>query len=438
MGAGALAQDGTVLFNSSQQPSRFAWASSDSAVAGFDEDTVLTNGATAQRVRGMNPGTATITATSHGLTGTMTVTVADRARPLWSTFLGAGAVGSPVAVGADGTIYVGTDHHATGRSTWHALSSSGSLLWTVDLPLTWRSHPAIGEDGTLYFTGGSAVSSENTLTALDRGGAELWTVAGFEIINSAPVISPDGSIIVAAGHHVHAVAPDGTVRWTYRAAGRVFKYSAPAVSSDGTIYVGGYDNRLHAINPDGSGRWTFQTRDLIQSSPAVGSDGAVYFGSMDGSLYAVNPDGSERWSVPVDFRGVPSSPSIGPDGTIYVGGAGVFAITPGGSVRWHFPGSQVTTTPIIGANGNVYVAAAGGITALDSEGQLLWNHPVGGSTHGSPAIGPDGTIIVASFTLADGGTVQAMIEINATNGGYAGSPWPTSRRDPTNAARAGS
>ena len=64
-------------------------------------------------------------------------------------------------------------------------------------------------------------------------------------------------------------------------------YSSPAVSADGTVYVGSYDGRLYAINPDSSGRWKFATGGAVYSSPAVGADGTIYVGSGDGNLYAV-------------------------------------------------------------------------------------------------------------------------------------------------------
>src|SRR5690606_8665135 len=110
-------------------------------------------------------------------------------------------------------------------------------------------------------------------------------------------IGPDGTIHVAGGRHVHAVGPDGEVRWTYEADDDVFFLSSPAVALDGTIYVGGENGILYAIDDDGRLRWTFRTGDRIRSSPSIATDGTIYVGSYDGRLHAVDPEGGERWSV---------------------------------------------------------------------------------------------------------------------------------------------
>ncbi|MFQ6047702.1 MAG: PQQ-binding-like beta-propeller repeat protein, partial [Gemmatimonadales bacterium] len=55
--------------------------------------------------------------------------------------------------------------------------------------------------------------------------------------------------------------------------------SSPAMSADGTVYVGSWDYNLYAINPDGTRRWEFVTGDEVHSSPAIDTDGTVYVGS---------------------------------------------------------------------------------------------------------------------------------------------------------------
>ena len=108
----------------------------------------------------------------------------------------------------------------------------------------------------------------------------------------------------------------GSLKWKFRTDSYI--YSSPAIGSDGTIYVGSYDNYLYAINPDGSLKWKYKTDHWIWSSPAIGSDGTIYVGSYDNYLYAINPDGSLKWKYKTD-EWIDSSPAIGSDGTIYVG-----------------------------------------------------------------------------------------------------------------------
>ena len=63
--------------------------------------------------------------------------------------------------------------------------------------------------------------------------------------------------------------------------------SSPTIGSDGTIYVGSWDNNLYAIKPNGSKKWTFETGGGVDSSPTIGSDGTIYIGSRDNNLYAI-------------------------------------------------------------------------------------------------------------------------------------------------------
>jgi hypothetical protein len=387
----------------------------------------------------VSEGTATITATSQGVTGGITVTVRDRARLAWSVPLADELVDvADVAIGADGTIYVAASGAAGSR--WFAVSPQGAVLWTLNLPDS-RTTPAIGADGTLY--GGL---SDGGLIAVSPGGTVRWTLWDLDDIESSPAIGSDGIIYVAGGRHVYAVDPQGEIQWAYEITDTVFVHSSPAVASDGAIYVGGTDGGLYAINPDGSPRWTYNAggKNIIYSGPSIDRDGTIYVGSLDG-LLAVGPDGSGGGLL-LDRR-VQRSPSIGSDGAIYVGagwgsgGIGIVAIDPIGSVRWNSRPATYTT-PILGADGTVYVTATGPsgepvIAALDGHGRLQWDYAAPGAPgafgRSSPAIGVDGMILAVS---RDPIVLYAIVENGGANGGYAGAPWPTARGDRANTGRA--
>lgn len=97
--------------------------------------------------------------------------------------------------------------------------------------------------------------------------------------------------------------PDGGERvlWTFDAntspepMESPVMYSSPAIASDGTIYIGSYDNYIYAIDIEGNRTWGFKTGGDVLTSPAVGPDGSVYVGSADGSLYAFSPYGEKKW-----------------------------------------------------------------------------------------------------------------------------------------------
>ena len=80
-----------------------------------------------------------------------------------------------------------------------------------------------------------------------------------------------------------------SLNWSYQTGGLV--YSSPAVSSDGTTYIGSADSYLYALNSDSTLKWKFQTGDSVDSSATIDTDGTIYVGSYDNYLYALNPDG---------------------------------------------------------------------------------------------------------------------------------------------------
>jgi len=450
LGAFALNEDGDTLYRSYQYPGRFSWSSSAPEIAAVDDHDIVLDPDGFRLVTGVSEGTSTITASTGSVAGQATVTVRDAARLAWSVPLGRGTSGYGVVVGADGTIYVGTDEPGVFRSRWFALSPQGDILWTLDLPRTWQSTPAIGADGTLYLGSESGSPQTGRLFAVDPGGTVRWILEDLDGIKSSPALGPDGTIYVAGGRHLYAVDPLGEIQWTYEHDEPIFFISSPAIAGDGTIYIGGMDGLLYAIDPDGSLEWMFKTENVVQGSPTIGTDGTIYLGSMDGSLYAVNPDGTERWRVglrcglPWGCLGISSSPSIGPDGTLYMMLQGVTAVDPGGSILWNYGCSTDASTPVVGADGTVYFTGclpgveADVISALDAQGNLLWDYRTGGGTMGSPAIGIDGTIVAVSSThFSFEASVHAIAENGSRNGGYAGAPWPTARGGRDNDGRAG-
>lgn len=155
VGATALAEDGSTVYGSTMNPERFTWSSSAPDVARLSTKFDTPTGNDLPVVSGVGEGTATIAATSGGLTGTMTVTVRDRAAVAWSAPLDwaeaeAGVPIGDVAIGPDGTIYVGADQGELNRSRWFALSPRGrhSRPWTSPTrgsprPLSAKTEPCM-------------------------------------------------------------------------------------------------------------------------------------------------------------------------------------------------------------------------------------------------------------------------------------------------------
>ena len=173
------------------------------------------------------------------------------------------------------------------------------------------SSPAVGADGTVYFG-----SDDTYLYALNADGSLKWKYATGGWISSSPAVGADGTVYIGSGDsYLYALNADGSLKWKYETGGSI--QSSPAVGADGTVYIGSDDSYLYALNTDGSLKWKYETGDSIQSSPAVGADGTVYIGSADSYLYALNTDGSLKWKYETGHW--ISSPAVGADGTVYIG-----------------------------------------------------------------------------------------------------------------------
>jgi len=305
----------------------------------------------------------------------------------WSFTTGAEVVSSP-AIGADGTIYVGSVDN-----NLYAINPDGSQKWSFTTGDWVSSSPAIGADGTIYVG-----SFDYNLYAINPDGSQKWSFTTGDCVHSSPAIRADGTIYVgSADWKLYVINPDGSQKWSFTTG--YWVGSSPAIGADGTIYVGSNDNNLYAINPDGTEKWSFTTGDMVFSSPAIGADGTIYVGSNDNNLYAINPDGSQKWSFTTGSY-VDSSPAIGADGTIYVGSGddNLYAINPDGSQKWSFTtGGDVFSSPAIGADGTIYVGSwDNNLYAINPDGSQKWSFTTGDYVVSSPAIGADGTIYVGS------------------------------------------
>jgi outer membrane protein assembly factor BamB len=181
----------------------------------------------------------------------------------------------------------GGDRQRSGRSpSPDAEGAVGNLIWDSGTVIGDRvySSPALGADGTIYIG-----SLDNKVYALDPAdGSELWSFTTGDRVSSSPAVGADGTVYVGSlDSNVYALEPaDGSERWSFTTGDAVT--SSPALGADGTIYVGSYDNKVYALDPaDGSERWSFTTGDSVESSPALGADGTAYVGSHDNKVYAI-------------------------------------------------------------------------------------------------------------------------------------------------------
>jgi outer membrane protein assembly factor BamB len=277
------------------------------------------------------------------------------------TFPLSGDVASGIALGADGTLYFGSNHQLL-----YAVSPAGALKWKFTAAKSgvtgdaFVTSPAIGADGTLYFG-----ASDKKLYALNADGTLKWSYENrfsyTNEIDAAPALAPDGSIVYgtlgSADGWVVALKGDGTLKWSFHTGAS--NIAPPAIADDGTVYIGSQDKSFYALASDGTKKWSFVTGGRVYAGAAIASDGTVVFGSEDKLVRALRPDGTLRWSFAVDAD-VSAAPSIGGDDTIYLGPQKqtLYALSPDGAVRFThaFPNFRGDHSAVaIGAKGELYL-----------------------------------------------------------------------------------
>ena len=233
-----------------------------------------------------------------------------------------------------------------------------------------------------------------------EAGTQKWSFNTGDFIFGAPAIGSDGTVYVASNdHYLYAINPNGSQRWKFDMG--YGAYGSPAIGTDGAIYIGTAGiGKLFALNPDGTKKWESEQADgWIQDSPAIASDGTIVFGTSNQNFYGINPDGTTRWKKVVNSN-LYSSPAIASDGTIYLGfeyGVGFRAFNSDGSEKWNADIGVVESSPAIGSDGTIYVGSKNNsLYAINPDGTIKWTFATGASVYASPAIGTDGTIYIGS------------------------------------------
>jgi uncharacterized repeat protein (TIGR02543 family) len=215
----------------------------------------------------------------------------------WEYFAGE-PITSSAALGQDGTIYFGDEN-----GTFHAVNPDGSPKWTyevedvVDANKSILSSPALDLSDNIYFGSGNG----NCYSIRDNGeSASLnWSFPAFDRVDASPVLGVNDEVFFVSrdGYLRSLSILTGNLNWD-AFVGDVF-YSSPVVDVNGRTYVIGYtgggENHLFAFEPDGTKAWDtnetdcpFQIGGLVDSSLALSADGKLYYGCFDNRLYCLD------------------------------------------------------------------------------------------------------------------------------------------------------
>ena len=165
------------------------------------------------------------------------------------------------AIGFDGTVYVGSSN----KKLFAVNGKTGDKLWEFETGHLVGSSPAIGLDGTCMLdlgTTSSMPSKHLPAPTLDSP----WPMFGQNARRTALAENRQNLTETPIKPALNIDTPNvGTKIWEFQTGDEV--NSSPAVASDGTVYVGSWDNKLYAINGKTGVPWEFETGDRVGSSP---------------------------------------------------------------------------------------------------------------------------------------------------------------------------
>lgn len=243
---------------------------------------------------------------------------------------------------------------------------TGHLRWTRTLEDDVTPGPVIGPGGTIY-----AASNAGVLHAIDpRTGRDLWSYDGggrygLDLSTSAAVLA-DGTVLWPGPRGLHALRPDGSLRWLLKLPGQV---SSPAVDGPRVVVATSTGDVLRVDPTTGTVLWTAHLRASSLGSVALSpTDPHRAYQSAGNDLVALDDD-HVAWRADLSDL-VEVSPAVAPDGTVVVGGNAPYerGFSPNGRQVWKYDRRAETySSPVVTDDGLAYFGDHRGVvTAIDT------------------------------------------------------------------------
>jgi outer membrane protein assembly factor BamB len=289
------------------------------------------------------------------------------------------------ALAADDSLRLGS-----GGPWAYAVDSNGAFRWSYRLGGQQKlTSVAVDAEGSMYLA-----SDQRLLAAVGPDSNTRWDLLLPEPLDVPPTIAGDVVYAPLSASLAAHNASDGSSRWQVALGG---KPGRVAVAADGVAYVGTTDGALHAIGPDGSVRWTTGTERWVRAAPLVRADGSLVVTTDGGSVLAFDAQGQPLWR----FDGVgalTATPAAAPDGTLYVPSSeGVlYALTPQGALIWQvaLPG-PATFSPIVNSNGTILVTSGAALLAIGADANERWRFNAPAPLVLAPQLNADGLVLTA-------------------------------------------
>jgi outer membrane protein assembly factor BamB len=220
----------------------------------------------------------------------------------------AGNVGPAALTPANDIVVGGVAYGATLRE----FDLQCAQQWTFQPPAYtggFAGAPGVSSEGTIYV----AHTGKDSLYAVNSNGTVKWRA----FINEGGTLYPTrSSVSIGANGVVYANANDGVVAFDAATGSQLWMFStgssrvdaAPSISSTGLVVFGDEGGVLHALDANGNQTWQADLHSSIPGAPAIGSDGTIYIKTYDGNVWLLSEAGSTIGSV---LTGPPATGGFG-------------------------------------------------------------------------------------------------------------------------------
>lgn len=253
--------------------------------------------------------------------------------------------------------------------------------------------------------GATVLTTASVAIAQFTGPAPLawrWSASTSVSPSGKPVVSGD-TVYVAVGNRIYALdRQSGNQKWKFPNVDPIPGAFRQGVLHAENLVVAAADNRvIYAVDAKtGQSKWQYISPIPFQGAPVMAGK-FVVFGLNDNSIMAVNSeDGQAAWPAPYKiFAGLEGG--IASNGTTiyYMTGANelvshsVSANKPGWKARFSMVSPD--SAPVIYGD-NLYVVSGQWLACLSaSTGSQRWQQNVGEPLVFSPAVSPDGVLVVS-------------------------------------------
>ena len=230
--------------------------------------------------------------------------------------------------------------------------------------------------------------------------SNLFAKESYSSNSSVPAISRDGTIYIGGTSGFKAIDSNGRDKWDFDC---YIRYTSPKIGLDGTVYFIDYHYNLYAVTSEGSLKWKIPEENFNPIIvPAIDTNGIIFTGNWDGYLFSIDSNGTIKWKINIG-KSICSAPSIDSSGNIYICSLMdnnfiyLNSIASDGSLKWIYKTNETYYSKsfiCITLNDKVYTAIEDdGLYALNKHGSLLWKFQIEKDLF-APAVGADGTVYI--------------------------------------------